>query len=118
MTSHSSADGFTAWQRRITTEALVWNEITIIVSYEADWLGLSSAGFDEPCAHLELQVVHPMGAPIPLGENGYWSEFLEPTEVEEAGGPAMLASGLLDEFSGRQSWRVAWARWEQRDLYD
>ena len=117
MTSHSSAEGFTAWQRRITTEALVWNEITILVSYEADWLGLFSGGFDDPCSHLELQVLHPVGAPMPLGDGAYWSEFLGCGQAEEAGGPALLASALLDEFSDRLSWRVAWARWEQRDLY-
>ncbi len=117
MTSHSSAEGFTAWQRCISTEALVWNEITILVSYEADWLGLASGGFQDACSHLELQVLHPPGAPIPLGENGYWSEFLEPGDAEEAGGPVMLTSALLNEFSDRLSWRVAWARWEQRDLY-
>lgn len=118
MNSHSSAEGSNAWKRRITTEALVWNEITILVSYEADWLGLSAGGFEEPCAHLELQVLHPMGAPMPLGDGGYWSEFLELGEAEEAGGPALLASALLNEFSDRLSWRVAWARWEQQDLYD
>ena len=117
MTSHSSAEVFTAWQRRITTEALVLNEITILVSYEADWLGLFSGGFDDPCSHLELQVLHPVGAPMPLGDGAYWSEFLDCGEAEEAGGPALLASALLDEFSDRLSWRVAWARWEQRDLY-
>lgn len=118
MTSHSSAEGSNAWKRRITTEALVWNEITILVSYEADWLGLSAGGFEDPCAHLELQVLHPMGAPMPLGDGGYWSEFVALGEAEEAGGPVQLASALLNEFSDRQSWRVAWARWEQRDLYD
>jgi hypothetical protein len=112
MTSHSTTGRAAVRQRRITTEALVWNEITILVSYEADWLGLGAAGFARAYAHLELQVLHPMGAPIPLGDGGYWSEFLEPGQAEAAGGPRALAAALLAEFSETQAWRVAVARWE------
>jgi hypothetical protein len=39
-------------------------------------------------------------------------------EAEEADGPALPALALLNDFSDRVSWRAAWARWEQRDLYD
>jgi hypothetical protein len=115
MTSHSSIERSAVRQRRVTTEALVWNEITIVVSYEADWLGLRSARFARAFSHLELQVLHPMGAPMPLGHGGYWSEFLEPGQVEAVGGPLTLALALLKEFADCQAWRVAWARWEQRD---
>jgi hypothetical protein len=120
MTLSSQTEVSTVPQRRITTEALVWNEITVLLSYEADWLGLGAAGIVDPWwwSHLELQVLHPVGAPMPLSEDGYWSEFLAIGEAEEAGGPAAVAVALLNEFSESLSWRVAWARWEQRDLFD
>ena len=111
-----TSPALTTRQRRITTVPLVWNEITILVSYEPDWLGRSSEGLSSPYSFLELQVLHPAGAPIPLSENGYWSEFLSPGEAEACGGPLTVAAGLLDEMSEHQSWRVAWARWEQREL--
>lgn len=116
MTSLNSAEVFTTWQRCITTETLVWNEITILVSYEPDWLGRWSAGLDSPYSYLELQVLHPVGAPIPLSETGYWSDFLSPGEAESCGGPLKVAAELLNEMSDHLSWRVAWARWEQREL--
>jgi len=115
--SFTSAQASSSAQRTIICGQLVWNGITVLVSYEPDWLGLAAAGFQEPYAHLELQVLSPEGAPLPVSETGYWSEFLSVGEAEEDGGPVALATALLDEFSNTQTWRVRWARWEQGDLF-
>lgn len=103
--------------RAITTETLVWNDTLILVSYEADWFGLSALGLDEPYAHLELQVLAPREAPLPVTDTGYRSEFLDCGLVEEAGGPLEFVREWLDGMSDSQAWRVARARWEQRDLF-
>ena len=107
----------TSGRRTIVCDTLVWNDITILVSFEPDWLGLGAAGFEEPCAHMELQVLDPVGAPLPVSDTGYWSEFLSIGEAEEKGGACTLAVSLLEEFANSQTWRVRWARWEQRDLF-
>ena len=57
------------------------------------------------------------GAPLPVSDTGYWSEFLSIGEAEEEGGPVVLASSLLEEFSKTQTWRVRRAKWEQGDLF-
>lgn len=103
--------------RSITSEMLVWEGITIRVCFEADWFGLEASGAGEPWSHLELQVLEPVGAPLPVTDTGYWSEFLSPGEAEEAGGAVALATQLLQEFAHTKTWRVRWARWEQRDLF-
>ena len=118
MISQPSAETSGSWGRNFILTTMVWNGITILVSFEPDWLGLASAGLDMPYAHLELQVLEPAGAPIPLSDTGYWSEFLQPGEAEEAGGPLSLTSDLLDEMSANQAWRAVWAKWEQRDLFE
>jgi len=115
--SLTSNEASAAARRTILCDSLVWNGITLLVSYEPDWLGLAAAGFQEPYAHLELQVLHPEGAPLPVSDTGYWSEFLSIGEAEEDGGHVALATALLEEFSNTQTWRVRWARWEQRDLF-
>ncbi len=104
-------------QRFILTDTFVWNGISVLVSFEPDWLGLAAAGMDEPYAHLELQVLSPKGAPLPVSDTGYWSEFLSIGEAEEEGGAVALAVSLLDEFANTQTWRVRWAKWEQGDLF-
>jgi hypothetical protein len=113
----STPIGSTAPRRVILTDVFDWNGISILLSFEPDWLGLAAAGFDEPYAHLELQVLSPKGAPLPVSDTGYWSEFLSVGEAEKEGGPVALASALLDEFSDTQTWRVRWAKWEQGDLF-
>jgi hypothetical protein len=76
-------------------------------------MGLGAAGLRRRLAHLELQVVTPVGAPSPLSdETGYWSSFHTPHEAVEAGGPRAVALVLLDEFAETQTWRIAWACWE------
>jgi hypothetical protein len=117
MSTLTSSEAFAAAGRRITTELLVWNDITVLVSFEPDWLNLAAGGFDSPWAHLELQVLEPRGAPLPVSDTGYWSEFFDLSEAEEAGGACALAASYLTEMAVSQSWLVAWARWEQRDLF-
>ena len=106
-----------ARQRHITSEILVWNGITVQVSYEADWLGLAFSGSGFPYSHLELHVLEPNGAPLPVTDTGYWSEFLALGEAEELGGPKAAAECILNELSNSTRWRAAWAKWEQRDLF-
>jgi hypothetical protein len=72
---------------------------------------------DYDYSHLELGVLEPKGAPLPVTDTGYWSEFLSVGEAEEEGGPAALATSLLDEMARSKSWRVRWAKWEQGDLF-
>lgn len=98
--------------RVITTDILIWNGVAVLVSYEPDWFGLAAAGSDEPYAHLELLVLSPQGAPLPVTDTGYWSEFLGCGEAEAVGGPSVLVTALLDEMSHTTSWRIARARWE------
>ena len=103
--------------RNITTETFVWEGVTILVSYEPDWLGLGAKGIGTPYAHLEVQVLEPKGAPLPITETGYKSEFCSVGEVEEAGGPVAIVTALLEEFAETKTWRVRRARWEQQDLF-
>ena len=107
-----------AGDRLLRTETLLWEGVTILVSYEPDWMGLAAKGIGWPYSHLEIQVVEPKGAPLPLTDTGYLSQFLEVGEAEDAGGPAALVRAQLEEFSYTKSWRVRQARWEQRDLFD
>jgi hypothetical protein len=75
-------------QRTILCSELVWNGITLLVSYEPHWLGLPGEPLREfDFAHLELRVLEPKGAPLPVTYTGYWSEFLSIGEAEEEGGP-------------------------------
>ena len=104
--------------RNIITEIFVWNGITIAVGYEPLWLafrGEPPGEFD--MAHIEVRVVEPRSAPIPITETGYLSHFTGIGVVEEAGGPIAFVKAALDEKANSKSWRAAQAKWQQQDLF-
>jgi hypothetical protein len=53
-----------------------------------------------------------------ITDTGYRSEFVGYGEVEEAGGPIAFVKAWLDEMADTKSWRIACARWMQRDLFE
>lgn len=101
--------------RTFTLDTLVWEGVTLLVSYEAAWLGLGHGELEDPTAHLELQVLFPRGAPLPVTDSGYRSEFLPCGLVEAAGGAEAFTRRWLDERKDTLFWRVARARWELRE---
>lgn len=98
-------------------ESLVWNGRTVEVRYDPDWCSMSELGPGRQLAHLELQVVDPPMAPLPVTETGYRSHFVPSGVVEEAGGPAVYVSRWLEEEAQRPTWRRVEAAWRQLDLF-
>jgi hypothetical protein len=85
-------------KRGKTVERFDWQGITVSVSYEADWLGMSKELSQFATAHLEIEAVEPPKQPLPVTETGYRSHFAARGVVEQAGGavayPSMFASGI------------------------
>lgn len=63
-----------------TTHKLVWRDITCRVRHTPNYL---SKGW----SHIEIVVLKPKGAPLPITETGYRSHFLGHNELQRAGGP-------------------------------
>lgn len=99
--------------RHITTEALVWEGVTLSIAYEPSWLATSE---DHGTARLAIRVVAPESAPLPITQTGYRSHFLARRIVEEAGGPVAYVRGWLDESARDPAWRKALDRWRQLSL--
>jgi len=98
------------------TERLVWEGLALAITYEAHWLDRASAqSFSH--AHLEVRVVEPAGAPLPITNTGYRSHFVRDGIVEEAGGPAAYVRRWLDEVARQPSWPRIRDRWRQYDLF-
>jgi len=78
-------------------EILEWQGIKIDVCYKPDYLG---------SAHIELHVIEPPLAPIPVTPTGYISHFHQRGEVEAAGGPAEYARKWLDHEAKGRFWQM------------
>lgn len=68
-------------------------------------------------AHLELRVIAPEGAPIPVTETGYLSHHVYPVFVKSAGGPVAYVRKWLDREARNPSYYRALDRWRQLDLF-
>jgi hypothetical protein len=93
----------------IVRRKLVWRGVLIGIQYEP-------GGFAY-YAHLELRVIAPVGAPIPVTNTGYRSHHLHPKPVKSAGGPVAYVRKWLDHESRSPAYRRALDRWRQLDLF-
>lgn len=78
---------------------------------------LSELGPDRQVAHVELEVLEPAKAPLPVTQTGYRSHFLPPEAVQELGGPVGFVRAWLDQEAQSPGWRKARSAWEQLDLF-
>jgi hypothetical protein len=98
-------------QPRLQKEQLVWEGLTLAISYAP------KASFSGH-AHLQVQVTAPeRDAPLPITDTGYRSHFLLRGIVEEVGGPSAYVRAWLDEAAGNPKWKRVRDRWRQRDLF-
>jgi hypothetical protein len=101
-------DGGRGKQRRKsakTVERFDWQGITVAVSYEADWMGMSKELSQFATAHLEIESVAPAKQPLPVTETGYRSHFVARGIVEQAGGPVAFARAWLEQAAKAPAWK-------------
>jgi hypothetical protein len=77
-----------------------WQGITLSVGYEPHWLGKPNLA-----AHLEIHVIAPEGALLPITNTGYRSHFTRCEEIEAAGGPLEFVRTWLDDAARSPEWR-------------
>lgn len=99
--------------RTIESHTTVWRGITLKISYEPHWL--NSQALVQP-AHLQIESVAPIRAPLPITETGYRSWFTSPALVAETDGPVAFVLQLLEAAGGRV-WQQQEADRRQLDLF-
>ena len=96
--------------RKTTVEKLVWRHAACRVRHTRDYI---STGW----SHIELVLVSPKGAPLPITSTGYLSHFLDEAELAAAGGPAAFFLAWLDREARSKTWHRAEFAWRQGDLF-
>jgi hypothetical protein len=94
-----------------TTHNLVWRDITCRVKHTPNYI---SKGW----SHLEIVVVSPKGAPLPITGTGYRSHFLDAELIAKAGGPVAFFQRWLDSEATTKAWAKAEFKWRQGDLFE
>ena len=92
-------------QRNLLSTTIDWRGISILITYEPDWLNLGEDFAKQTTAHLEVRSISPNKAVLPITETGYRSHFTSSNDIEEAGGPVAYVQRWLDDASRTREWR-------------
>jgi hypothetical protein len=93
-----------------STHKLIWRDITCRVKHTPNYI---SKGW----SHLEIMVVAPNSAPLPITGTGYRSHFLDADLIAKAGGPVTFFQCWLDSEATTKAWAKAEFKWRQGDLF-
>lgn len=89
-----------------TTAKLVWRDVTCRVRTTPNYI---SKGW----THIELIVVSPKGAPLPITTTGYLSHFLDEDALKQAGGPVAKFLAWIEREASSKAWAKTEFAWRQ-----
>jgi hypothetical protein len=96
--------------RTKTTHRLVWRDVTCRITHTPDYI---SKGW----THLELIVMKPKGAPVPITSTGYLSHFLDEDLLAKHRGPVAFFLGWIEREARTKRWAKAEFKWRQLELF-
>jgi hypothetical protein len=67
--------------------------------------------------HLELSLVKPKGAPLPLTSTGYFSHYVNAELLSADGGAIAYFTAWLDREARTKTWHTTEFRWRQGELF-
>ena len=97
-------------QNKTTTTKLVWRDVTCRVRHTPNYL---SKGW----SHIEIIVVTPKTAPLPITETGYRSHFLDEDLLKRSGGPVPFFLDWIEREAPTKAWAKTEFKWRQGDLF-
>ena len=93
-----------------TTHKLVWRHVTCRVRHTPNYI---SKGW----SHIEIIVLAPKAAPIPITQTGYLSHFLDEEHLAAAGGPVAFFLDWIEREARTKQWAKAEFKWRQLELF-
>ncbi len=87
-------------KRGVKKGKLQWHDVSLEIAYERNWMGMKDG-----VAHLEIRVLGPKGAIIPLTGTGYRSHFLSSVYVDSAGGLEPYVRAWLNAEAASSAWK-------------
>lgn len=93
-----------------STHKLVWRDVTCRVRHTPNYI---SKGW----SHIEILVVSPKGAPLPITETGYRSHFLDEELLQTSGGAVAFFNDWIERESATKAWTKTDFKRRQGDLF-
>lgn len=99
-----------ASKRLASTYAFTWRKLSLCVVHTPDVVNVG-------WSHLELTVVEPADAPLPLGFAQVFIHEMEEESLFNSGGPVAFFTAWLDRDGSSASYARALFRWQQGSLF-
>lgn len=96
--------------KRRSTLPFTWRDIALKVVVTEDTIAAGQT-------QLELHVVKPKGAPVPITSSGYYCHFVNSSVLAFNGGPIKHFTDWLDREARTKRWEREEFRWRQGDLF-
>ena len=93
-----------------TTHKLVWRHVICRVRHTPNYI---SKGW----SHIEIIVLTPKCAPLPITQTGYLSHFLDEEHLATAGGPVAFFLDWIEREARTKQWAKAEFKWRQLELF-
>jgi len=93
-----------------TIHKLVWRDVTCRVRHTRDYIS-------EGWSHIEIIVLAPKDAPLPITQTGYLSHFLDEDDLATSGGPVAFFLAWLNREARTTTWAKAEFKWRQLELF-
>lgn len=99
-----------ASKRLASTYAFRWRELSLCLVHTPDVVNLG-------WSHLELTIVDPADAPLPLGFSQLFVHEMEEASLIGSGGPVAFFTAWLDHDGSSSAYARALFRWQQGSLF-
>ncbi len=110
MAPRTTSSGNKRRAKRRSTLAFTWRDIALKITVTEDAVFPGQT-------QLELSVVKPKGAPVPITSTGYYCHFVDAALLAADGGAIKLFTDWLDRKARTKRWRNDEFRWRQGDLF-
>jgi hypothetical protein len=92
---------------KIQVSRIDWHGITVEIRYEPSWSLAMNSAYGWSMAHIELHVIDPERAKLPVTDTGYRSHFVPNSVVIDAGGAIAFVRAWLDDEAQTPAWKDA-----------
>jgi hypothetical protein len=92
------------------THRITWRGVTCTVTHTRNHI-------NEGWSLLDVRVIAPKGAPLPITTTGHRTRGLDEDEVVAAGGAVAFVTAWMDAESVNPGYAYAVAHWKQLDLF-
>jgi hypothetical protein len=110
-------EGVVSMNKETQRFEIQWQGFVIEVRYCPDRFDSYREIYGYALAHLEVESIHPVKAPLSMTETGYRSHLDSADNINDAGGPVAFVQAWIDHEAQSPAWKAQQAQSRQGLLF-